>query len=173
MEMQINAELCTGCGACVEICPNGAMQLIDGLAVLDQAACTQCQSCVDACPVGAIVAVELPIAVPKPVAIQPVGEAGITVTEPSQLNPKPWVGAVLAFAGQEILPRLAYALLAALDRRLAQTQLAQPQASLPSQKAETVSRQKDGQEYRRRRRYGLKRQRGGGRGRGAGRKNWI
>jgi Fe-S-cluster-containing hydrogenase component 2 len=38
--------------ACVEICPNGAMQLIDGLAVLDQAACTQCQSCVDACPVG-------------------------------------------------------------------------------------------------------------------------
>jgi hypothetical protein len=63
-------------------------------------------------------------------------------------------------------------LIAALDRRLAQTQLAQPQASLLSQKAEIVSRQKDGQGYRRRRRYGLNRQRGGGQGRGAGKRRW-
>jgi NAD-dependent dihydropyrimidine dehydrogenase PreA subunit len=171
MEMQINVDLCTGCSACVEVCPNGAMQLIGGLAVLDQAACTQCQSCVDACPAGAIVAFELPVAVPEPVAIQPVREAEIVVTEPTPMNSKPWLGVVLAFAGREILPRLADALLAALDRRLAQTQLAQPQASLPFPNAEFASRPRDGQGYRRRRRYGLKRQRGRGQGRGVSKTN--
>jgi Fe-S-cluster-containing hydrogenase component 2 len=173
MRMQVNAEQCTGCGACVEICPNGAIQLSEGIAVLDQAACTQCQSCVDACPIGAITAIELPVAVPKPAAVQSVREAEIEVAEPVSSIPKPWLSAALAFVGGEILPRLADALLAALDRRLAQAQLAQPRASLPSQKAEIVSRQKDGQGYRRRRRSGLNRQQGRGRGRGPGKGNLI
>jgi NAD-dependent dihydropyrimidine dehydrogenase PreA subunit len=172
MEMQVNADLCIGCGGCAEICPNGAMQLIEGLAVLDQAACTQCQSCVDACPAGAIVAVELSVAAPEPVAIQPVRKAEIVVAEPAPLNPKPWLGAVLAFAGREILPRLADALLSALDRRLAQAQLTHSQASFSTKKAEFSTRQQDGQGLRRRRRSLLNRQRGDGRGRGAGRKNW-
>jgi NAD-dependent dihydropyrimidine dehydrogenase PreA subunit len=173
MEMQINAELCTGCGACVEICPNGAIQLSDGLAVLDQPACTQCQSCVDACPVGAITAVELPVAALEPTAIQPVREEKIAVAEPVPSSPKPWLNAVLAFAGREILPRLADALIAALDCRLSQAQLAQPQASLSTQNAEFSSRQQDSQRYRQRKRYGSKRQRRRGQGRGAGRKNWT
>jgi NAD-dependent dihydropyrimidine dehydrogenase PreA subunit len=173
MEMEVNTELCTGCGTCVEICSNGAMQLIDNLAVLDQAACTQCQSCVDACPVGAITAVELPAAVRKPAVVQPVPAAEIVVAEPFPSSPKPWLSAVLAFTGREILPRLADALLAALDRRLAQTQLAQPQASLSSRNAEISSRQNSGQGYRRRRRSRLNRQQGGGRGRGARKGNLI
>jgi NAD-dependent dihydropyrimidine dehydrogenase PreA subunit len=173
MKMQVNAEQCTGCGACVDACPNGAIQLRDGLAVLDQALCTQCQVCADICPAGAITAVELPVAVTEPAAVQPAREAEIAVAEPVPSSPKPWLSTVLTFAGREILPRLADALLAALDRRLAQTQLAQPQASLSTRNTEISSRQNSGQSYRQRRRYGRNRQRGHGRGRGAGRRNWL
>jgi ferredoxin len=79
MEMRVNAEQCTGCGACVEICPNEAMQLRDGLIVLDQAICSQCQVCIDVCPVGAITVVELPVVVMEPTGVQPMCEAEITV----------------------------------------------------------------------------------------------
>jgi NAD-dependent dihydropyrimidine dehydrogenase PreA subunit len=173
MKMQVDAEKCIGCGVCVEACPNGAIQLRDGLAVLDQTFCTQCQVCADVCPAGAIAAVELPIAVTEPAAIQPVSKAEIVVMETVPASPKPWLSAVLAFAGREILPRLADALLAALDRQLAQIQLAQPQASLSSQNTEILSRQNRGQGYRRRRRYGRNRQWGRGQGRDAGKRNWT
>jgi Fe-S-cluster-containing hydrogenase component 2 len=173
MEMQVNAEQCTGCGACVEICPNGAIQLSDGLAVFDQAVCSQCQVCVDVCPVGAITAVELPVAITKPAAIQPVREAETVVTEPAPSSLKPWLSAALAFAGRELLPRLADALIAALDRRLAQTQLAQHQTSLPSQDAEISSMQNNERGYRRRSRFRQVRHRGRGQGRGTGKRSWL
>lgn len=171
MEMQVNTELCTGCGACVEICPNEAIQLRKGLPFFDQAACTQCQSCVDVCPVGAITAVELPITVMKPAVVQPVRETETVHPKLVSSRQNPWLSTVLAFASLEILPRLTDTLLNALDQRLAQIQNSQSQASLPSQNTEFVSRQKDGQGYRRRR-YGLKHQQGRGRGRGVGRRNW-
>ena len=173
MEMQINSELCTGCRACVEICPSGAIQLSDGLAVLDQAVCSQCQVCVDVCPVGAITAVELPVAVMKPTAVHPARAAETVVAESAPSNPKPWLSVVLAFAGQEILPRLADALITALDRRLAQTQLAQHQTSLISQNAETSSRQNNERGYRHRRRLRQVRHRGRGQGCNAGKGYWL
>jgi NAD-dependent dihydropyrimidine dehydrogenase PreA subunit len=124
MEMQVNAGQCTGCGLCVEECPTGAIHLSDGLAILDQATCTQCQACVDVCPVGAITVtvVERPVVVTEPAAVQPMREWEVTVAEPVSSSPKPWFSAALAFAGREILPRLADSLIAALDRRLAQSQ---------------------------------------------------
>jgi len=173
VEMRVNAEQCTGCGACVEICPDGAIRLSENLAVLDQAICSQCQFCIDACPVGAITAVELPVAVTKPAAVQPVREVEIVVAEPIPANPKPWLSAALAFAGREILPRLADALITALDRRLAQTQLVQPQASQSSQNVELPSRRNSGRGYRRRSRYRQARRRGSGQGRGTGKRNWL
>jgi NAD-dependent dihydropyrimidine dehydrogenase PreA subunit len=173
MEMRVNAEQCTGCGACVEICPNGAIRMSESLAVLDQTICSQCQFCIDACPVGAITAVELPVAVMKPAAVQPVSEAEIAVAEPVPSVPKPWLSAALAFVEREILPRLANVLTAALDRRLAQTQLAQYQASLPSQNAGISSRRNNERGYRRRSRFGQVRHRGRGQGCGAGKKNWL
>jgi Fe-S-cluster-containing hydrogenase component 2 len=103
MEMQVYAELCTGCGVSVEICPNGAIQLSEGLPVLDQAACTQCQSFVDACPVGAIAAIELPVAITKPVSVQSVSVAEIVTTEPASSNPKPRLSAALTFASRAII----------------------------------------------------------------------
>lgn len=48
---------CTGCGACVEVCPTGALTLVEGRAYLDDALCRGCEACLRACPVGALQAV--------------------------------------------------------------------------------------------------------------------
>jgi NAD-dependent dihydropyrimidine dehydrogenase PreA subunit len=50
----VDGERCNGCGACVEVCPVGAMALVADKACVDEEACTGCQACVDACPLGAV-----------------------------------------------------------------------------------------------------------------------
>jgi ferredoxin len=35
MKMQVNQELCAGCGTCMDECPEGAIQLVDQKAVID------------------------------------------------------------------------------------------------------------------------------------------
>ena len=55
----IESSKCTGCGACVEVCPQGAIEVRDKVAVIDQRLCSQCGSCVEICPSGAIRAAEL------------------------------------------------------------------------------------------------------------------
>jgi Pyruvate/2-oxoacid:ferredoxin oxidoreductase delta subunit len=45
---------CTGCGACVEVCPTGALTLVEGKARLDDALCKGCEVCIQACPVDAL-----------------------------------------------------------------------------------------------------------------------
>ena len=54
MALVIDTALCVGCGACVGGCPNGALELIDGCAAVDENACVLCGVCVQNCPVGAI-----------------------------------------------------------------------------------------------------------------------
>jgi pyruvate formate lyase activating enzyme len=44
------AEKCTGCGTCVEACPNGAIRLIDGKSKTDRERCTWKGECVSVCP---------------------------------------------------------------------------------------------------------------------------
>jgi pyruvate formate lyase activating enzyme len=46
---------CAGCGACIEICPHGALTPAgaDRMPVIDRACCTACGDCLDACPTGA------------------------------------------------------------------------------------------------------------------------
>ena len=53
MAMIVDKETCVGCGACVAICPVGAISLEDK-AHIDPDCCIGCGACVNECPVGAI-----------------------------------------------------------------------------------------------------------------------
>lgn len=53
MAMIVDKETCVGCGACVAICPVGAISLEDK-ACIDADSCIGCGACVNVCPVGAI-----------------------------------------------------------------------------------------------------------------------
>ncbi len=55
---------CIGCGACVVQCNVEAVDLIDGVAVVDSAKCNDCGVCVITCPTNAISQLNLP-ALPK------------------------------------------------------------------------------------------------------------
>ncbi len=53
--IKIDEELCNGCGACVTGCHEGALQLIDGKAVMiSDLYCDGLGACIGECPVGAI-----------------------------------------------------------------------------------------------------------------------
>lgn len=133
--ISILAERCNGCAACVDVCPNSAIYLVDDKATVDERLCRNCEACVAACPVGAIVAMPLaqtpPQEAPEPQtvpvrSIQPEPVA-IRVREnqtpvPFRAKVLPVVGAALAWAGREILPRLADQMLVALDRRALEKQ---------------------------------------------------
>jgi len=50
----VDAEQCTGCEVCVEVCPVEAISVSDGVAEINQETCTECESCVAECPNEAI-----------------------------------------------------------------------------------------------------------------------
>ena len=41
---------CLGCGTCKDVCEFGAIQIINGIAVIDKEKCTSCGKCIDVCP---------------------------------------------------------------------------------------------------------------------------
>lgn len=47
-------DVCTGCGACVTVCPFGAIEMKEGKAYITEG-CRVCGQCVDACPENAII----------------------------------------------------------------------------------------------------------------------
>ncbi len=53
MAIRIDRDICAGCGSCVGSCPNGAISLQDGKAVISDG-CVSCGMCVTACPLDAI-----------------------------------------------------------------------------------------------------------------------
>jgi len=53
---RIDENLCTGCGACVATCPDGAISMRGCSAVIDQTRCTSCGACADVCLSGAVAA---------------------------------------------------------------------------------------------------------------------
>lgn len=52
--MKANKEQCLSCGACISMCPVGAITFKDGKAEINKKKCIKCGTCKDICPVGAI-----------------------------------------------------------------------------------------------------------------------
>ncbi|OPY31132.1 MAG: Ferredoxin [Methanomassiliicoccales archaeon PtaU1.Bin124] len=49
MAVKLKKEECVGCGACEDVCPNGAIK-VGEIAVINEADCVDCGACVDECP---------------------------------------------------------------------------------------------------------------------------
>lgn len=129
----IDLERCTGCDACVEACPAGALYLVEGRATLDGTLCREYEACMAAClaacPEGAITltAQEEPVAeAARLPALRPEPELLRVRTSPAPVPLRsralPVVGAALAWAGREILPRVADLMLDTLDRQTTRRQ---------------------------------------------------
>jgi len=51
----LDSDVCMDCGACVSLCPTGALSIAEDYSVkLDEDKCILCEVCVPACPVRAI-----------------------------------------------------------------------------------------------------------------------
>ncbi|MDO5844470.1 MAG: 4Fe-4S binding protein [Methanocorpusculum sp.] len=53
--INIKRDVCAYCGACVSVCPHGALELIDAYLSVDETLCrSRCRICETVCPLGAI-----------------------------------------------------------------------------------------------------------------------
>jgi Fe-S-cluster-containing hydrogenase component 2 len=50
----VDKEKCTGCEACISVCPADAISMVDGKAMIDANQCIDCGQCAPVCPQGAI-----------------------------------------------------------------------------------------------------------------------
>lgn len=54
IRITIDREICRGSGECLKVCPENAISIVDGIALLDQSRCDFDGICIPACPLGAI-----------------------------------------------------------------------------------------------------------------------
>lgn len=52
---KVDEKKCIGCGACVSQCPNEAIEMKGGKAVIDSGKCKKTGNCISVCPVQAII----------------------------------------------------------------------------------------------------------------------
>jgi len=51
--IQVNREVCVGCGGCVDLCPRTAIRFVKDRAFVASELCLECRTCVQVCPVKA------------------------------------------------------------------------------------------------------------------------
>jgi ferredoxin len=154
-----------GCGACVEICPNNAIFLVEGKAEVDGLLCKSSEVCLAACPTGAISLAEwvqqpaaelarVPGRDPEPELMEATTETLRPV--PLRSSVFPVVSAALAWVGREIVPRLVDSILSSLDRRALEKRAKKGEKGAAGCGAPTRRGSQDGQrrQHRRRRRSG-------------------
>ena len=124
----VDSSRCSGCGACVNVCPTGAMHVENSIAIVDQTLCKECEACLGVCPELAILSVSepakvsLPASVPKPESnVIRVGDRTPAVKYSKIL---PSLATALAFMGREVVPRAVTWLLNSWDRRQGQRDIA-------------------------------------------------
>ncbi|MCD6576621.1 MAG: 4Fe-4S binding protein [Anaerolineaceae bacterium] len=113
MKMIVDPGACSGCAACVSVCPSDAISMAKGVAVIDQSLCTLCQRCLDVCPTGAITAVETldqtaETTMPASSSLEVIDAEPISVIQKPEHNS-------LAELGARMIPRLFDALIGFLD----------------------------------------------------------
>jgi NAD-dependent dihydropyrimidine dehydrogenase PreA subunit len=123
--LTIELDRCDGCGNCVEVCPEEAISLVNGVARIDSGSCTECEVCVQVCPNGAI-------RVARPIAVREEPAAAM-VQRPRPGTLATLAGATLSFIGSQLLPRAADAIVGALDRRLTGEPAAESRESAPTE----------------------------------------
>ena len=158
--IKINTERCNGCGECVEVCPTGAVYLVEGKAIVEQTLCRDCEACIAACPTEAISLVTPKESVVEPVRVparrpepQVIQVRTKSAPAPFRASVLPVVGGALAWGWREIVPRLAEYFLYDLDRRVARRQTHTGPRSTPDNGSSVRSRG-SGRRWRRRRRGG-------------------
>ncbi len=52
-QLQFRPARCTGCGQCLEVCPENAISIVDGITETDTRKCSECCRCMDVCFAGA------------------------------------------------------------------------------------------------------------------------
>jgi len=53
-EILVRVQKCQGCGKCMEMCENDAIDLDDGVVHINRPLCTLCMKCVEVCPTGTL-----------------------------------------------------------------------------------------------------------------------
>lgn len=156
--MQVEQELCQGCAACIDVCPTGALQMIDNTAHIDPDMCTECYACLDACPAGAIVSNSpRSIISHKPNTLQAQPTIIETAAIEKQTSGISGGAFLLALLGERILPRLIDLTFNILERRTVfsaaphQSDTIRQNASRP---AGPMMSRSGGRGRRRRQRYG-------------------
>jgi NAD-dependent dihydropyrimidine dehydrogenase PreA subunit len=154
----IQPERCNGCGTCLEVCPNGALYLIEGKAAVDGTLCRDCQACIATCPTEAILSadpvsspanepVRVPVLRPEPELVLVESQSPV----PLRANVLPVVGAALALTAREIVPRLAEYWLDSLDRRGTEKRLSRTAQGKPDNGPRVPGGGSGGRRRRRRR----------------------
>ena len=117
MTVTVKQELCRGCGICMRVCPNDAINLENRKAIIDQSKCSSCQLCIDACPLGAIkIEEEIQlVSIEKP-QVAEIVQNPVTVI-PSSSKPN-WGKTLSTFASQQVLPRLLDIVGSAVDQKV-------------------------------------------------------